>query len=223
VAGFAYATCALADSRSTSACVSFSVAAICEHCVVLAAAGSGDPEANASIGRLAALARPAHAKLVAAGSPRIVHVSLPRSSHPAAWGRVREGLLLSTPGRLTAAFELPRAGVWDVWLQGQIMPTVGVSVDGHAIASIGAQLGGNSLVLNTMTPVPVSLSAGRHRLSVARGGFTLAPGEGGSAALYGLFLTPASAAAKQPLYVVPPARWHALCGRSYQWIEVVPS
>jgi hypothetical protein len=110
-----------------------------------------------------------------------------------------------------------------VWLDGQIMPTVRVNVDGRPLASIGAQLGGNSLVLNTMTPLPVSLSAGRHRLSVARAGFTLAPGEGGSAALYGLFLTPASAAAQQPLHTVPPRRWRALCGRSYEWIEVVPS
>jgi hypothetical protein len=176
----------------------------------------------ARIGHLAGLARRAHANLVAAASPQIVPISLPRSSHPAAWGRVREGLLLSTPGRLSAAFAVPRAGVWDVWLQGQIMPTVSVSVDEHRLASIGAQLGGNSLVLNTMTPLPVSLSAGPHRLSVARSGFTLAPGDGGSAALYGLFLTPASAAEKQPLPVLPPARWRALCGRSYQWIEAVP-
>jgi len=136
---------------------------------------------------------------------------------------VREGLLLSTPGQLSAAFVLPRAGLWDVWLQGQIMPTLSVSVDEHPLASIGAQLGGNSVVLNTMTPLPVALSAGPHRLSIARKGFTLAPGEGGSSSLYGLFLTPASAPAQTPLRVVPAPRWHSLCGRSYQWVEVVPA
>ena len=68
---------------------------------------------------------------------------------------------------------MPHAGVWDVWLEGQIMPTITLSVDGHRLTSIGAQLGGNSVVLNTMAPVPVSLSAGRHRLSLSRGGFTL--------------------------------------------------
>ncbi len=79
------------------------------------------------------------------------------------------------------------------------MPTVSLSVDGHELASIGAQLGGNSVVLNPMAPVPVALSAGRHRLTLSRGGFTLAPGEGGSAYLYGLFLIPAGNAGRQPL------------------------
>jgi hypothetical protein len=179
-------------------------------------------EQCARIGRLAGLARSDGGNLVAAGSSEIVRISLPRATHPVGWGRVREGLLISTPGQLSAVFEVPRAGVWDVWLQGQIMPTLRVNVDGRPLASIGAQLGGNSVVLNTATPLPVFLSAGRHRLSVARGGFTLAPGEGGSTALYGLFLTPASAAAQQPLYTAAPSRWRALCGRSYEWVEVVP-
>ncbi len=176
----------------------------------------------ARIERLAALARSDGAQLVAASSPEIVRIHLHRVSRPRRWGPVREGLLLSTPGKLSAAFEVPRAGVWDVWLQGQIMPTVTVNVDGRPLASIGAQLGGNSVVLNTMTPLPVFLSAGRHRLSLARGGFTLAPGEGGSAALYGLFLSPAGAAAQQPLRTVSPSRWSALCGRPHEWIEVSP-
>jgi hypothetical protein len=128
---------------------------------------------------------------------------------------------LNTPGRLSATFEIPRAGVWDVWLEGQIMPTVSLGVDGHELASIGAQLGGNSVVLNPMTPVPVALSAGRHRLTLSRGGFTLAPGEGGSAYLYGLFLAPAGNASQQPLRSASPSRWRSLCGRSYEWIEAV--
>jgi len=184
---------------------------------------AGSAQQCTSIGRLAGLAHRDRGNLVVSGSPQIVHISLPQSSHPVAWGRVREGLNVITPGRLSAVFEVPRAGVWDVWLQGQIMPTLSISMDEHPLASLGAQLGGNSVVLNTMTPLPVALSAGRHRLSIARKGFTLAPGEGGSAYLYGLFLTPASAPAQQPVRVVPSARWRALCGRSYQWIEVVPT
>jgi len=175
----------------------------------------------ARIARLAARARRADADLVAAGSPRIVRIALHRSSHPRSWGPVRKGLLLSTPGRLSAVFDIPRAGIWDVWLEGQIMPTVKVSVDGRALGSIAEQLGGNSVVLNTTTPLPVHLSAGRHRLSVARAGFTLAPGEGGSAALYGLFLSPARGA-EQPLRRVTPGRWRALCAVSEEWVEAVP-
>ena len=124
-------------------------------------------------------------------------------------------------GRLSATFSLPFGGTWNVWLQGQIMPTVRVSVDGRSLGAIGGQLGGNSLVPNTLTPLAIRLSAGRHRLSVTRGGSTLAPGDGGAAFLYGIFLTPAAAAVPEPLRVVAPDRWRSLCGRSYEWIEVV--
>jgi hypothetical protein len=91
------------------------------------------------------------------------------------------------------------------------------------VASIGAQLGGNSVVRNTLTPLPVSVSAGRHRLSLSRTSSILAPGDGGSAILYAMFLTPTRAAGQDPLRAVPPGGWHSLCGRSYDWIEVVPS
>ena len=183
---------------------------------------SGSPTAQcARIERVARLASQHGAGLVAAASPEIVRIALPRTSHPTGWRRVRDGLQLSTPGRLSASFELPHAGIWAVWLEGQIMPTVILSVDGHRLASIGAQLGANSVVLNPMTPVPVALSAGRHRLSLARGGFTLAPGEGGSAYLYGLFLAPASSGDQQPLRSISASRWRSLCGHSYQWVEAV--
>lgn len=184
---------------------------------------SGSPAAQcARIGPLAALAGHYGGKLVVAASPQIVRIRLHRAAHPRRWGRVREGLLLNTPGRLSASFDLPHAGVWNVWLEGQIMPAVTLSIDGHRLASLGAQLGGNSVVLNAMTPVPVYLSAGRHRLSLLRGGFTLAPGDGGSAYLYGLFLAPAGSGEQQSLRSVSPGHWRRLCGRSYEWIEVVP-
>jgi hypothetical protein len=183
---------------------------------------SGSPaEQCARIARLAGVAGLAAERLVAATSAQIVTIPLARASRPAGWARLREGLGMNTRGRLSAEFTVPARGVWDVWLQGQIMPPVTVGVDGHRLGSIGAQLGGNSVVRNTTSPLAVSLTAGRHRLSIARGGFSLAPGAGGSADLYGVFLTPAGAPAQQPVVMVAPARWRSLCGRSYQWIEIV--
>jgi len=184
---------------------------------------SGSPaEQCARVARLAAVAGVAGERLVAAPSAQIVTIPLAQASRPAGWALLRGGLGMSTRGRLSAEFTVPAGGVWDVWLQGQIMPTVTVGVDGHPLGSIGAQLGGNSVVRNTTSPLAVSLSAGRHRLSIARGGFSLAPGAGGSADLYGVFLTSAGAPSQQPLVMVAPARWRSLCGRSYQWIELVP-
>jgi hypothetical protein len=40
--------------------------------------------------------------------------------------------------------------------------------------------------------------------------------------LYGLFLSPVSAAAPQPLRTASPSHWRALCGRSYEWVEIIP-
>ncbi len=184
---------------------------------------SGSPgEQCARIARVAALAG-AGDRLVAATSPELVTVSLAKASRPAGWERLSVGLGMNTAGHLSAEFAVPFSGIWDVWLQGQMMPTVTVGADGHRLAAIGGQLGGNSVVRNSTTPVAVSLAAGRHLVSIARGGFSLAPGNGGSADLYGILLTPADAPAEQPLLTVAPARWRSLCGRPYEWIEIVPA
>jgi hypothetical protein len=165
-------------------------------------------------------------RLVAAQAPELITISLARAERPARWGHTlkgtgeREGLIMSTPGHLSAGFALPASGLWNIWIQGQIMPTVKLSVDGRAIASIAGQLDGNSLVPNTVPPVTVHLAAGAHRISVARGGFSLAPGEGGAAVLDAIFLTPADSDPQGPLRVAAPADWPSLCGRSYQWIEI---
>src|SRR5262249_33722585 len=142
---------------------------------------------------------------------------------PARWGDPRKGIIIGTAGRLSAAFAAPTAGASELWLQGDVMPPLRVSLDERPLASIGAQLGGDSVVRNILTPLPVSVSAGRHRVSLSRTSSVLAPGDGGSAILYAMFLTPVRAAGQDPLRVVPPSRWHSLCGRSYDWIEVVRS
>ena len=76
---------------------------------------------------------------------------------------------------------------------------------------------------DTVPPTTVRLSAGEHRVSVTRPGFTLAPGSAGAAVLDAIFLTPASQDPQGPLRVAAPSHWQALCGREYQWIEIVPA
>jgi hypothetical protein len=183
---------------------------------------SGSPARQCA--RIAAVVRgiaPDGERLVAAQAPVLVRISLAHAAHPRRWGHEREGLVMSTPGRLDAVFALPTSGRWDVWVQGQIMPAVKLGVDGRQIASIAGQLDGNSLVPNTAPPVAVRLAAGVHRISVTRsGGFSLAPGDGGAAVLDAIFLTPAGTDPRGPLREAAPADWPSLCGRSYQWIEV---
>jgi hypothetical protein len=177
--------------------------------------------------RIASVARRVTAsggeRLVAAESPTLVAVPLARSAHPARWGREHRGLVMRTPGELTGSFALPAPGEWDVWLQGQFMPAVRVGLDGRPLTSIAGQLSGNSLVPDTVPPTRVRLAAGSHRVSVTRPGFTLSPGDGGRAVLDAIFLTPAKADPAGVLRAVAPQRWRALCGRSYQWVELVRS
>jgi hypothetical protein len=168
---------------------------------------------------LAQIAGSHGAQLVAASPPELVMVDIASARHPT-WTYTNPGLEMSGSGELQATFELPRAGVWELWLDGETMPTVSVSVDGRALGSIGGQLDGNPHNPDAMTPVRVVLSAGRHRLIIARGASDLAPGEGGWAILHEVVLAPADADT-DTLGVTPPARWRSLCGRRFDWIEVV--
>jgi hypothetical protein len=185
---------------------------------------SGSPAQQcARIGDLAARAAGTGEQLVAAQAPLLIGVALARASHPARWGHEREGLVMSAPGSLSANLVLPSSGVWDVWVQGQIMPTVRLGLDGRQIASISGQLDGNSLVPDTVPPIRVALAAGEHRLTLTRPGFSLAPGAGGAAVLDAIFLTPADTDPQGPLLTAAPGDWRSLCGRRYQWVELVRS
>ena len=173
------------------------------------------------IGRLAGVATRTHASLIAADRPQLVDVPLAHASRSAGWRRLARGIFMSGPGRLSIGFALPDSGRWRLWLQGQIMPAVGVAIDGHRIASVGAQLDGHSVVLNTLSPLAATLAAAHHLLSLTRGDFSPAPGDGGAATLYAAFLTPAQVGPEVGLTAVQPGRWRSICSRSHERVEVV--
>jgi hypothetical protein len=183
---------------------------------------SGSPAAQCT--EMALLAGSAGAgspvRLVASRVPMIVRVGLGRSAHPRSWGHERRALVMERPGTLHARFTLSSAGVWDVWIQGDIMPSVRLSVDGRELATISGELSGNSLVSDTIPAIPARLAAGAHSLSLTRTRAGFGPGETGSAVLDSIFLTPAAASAPT-LESVPAAQWRLLCGHRYQWIELV--
>jgi hypothetical protein len=172
------------------------------------------------IGRLA-VTQPRGTRLIAAPAPPIVSVSLAASRHPARWGHERQGLVMSTPGTLSAGFRLPAAGRWQLWAQGQFMPSVALALDGRRLATIKGQLSGNSLVPDTVGPFTVQLSAGGHQLAVTRRASTLAPGDGGSAVLDAVFLTPSGFGPGRALADVSASNWPSLCGGRYEWIELL--
>jgi hypothetical protein len=175
------------------------------------------------IGGLAALAarnpRLRAARLTAAAAVPIVSVRLGRARHPRRWGRERGGLVMSRAGTLSASVQVPFPGRWEVWLRGQLMPTVTLAVDGHRLARTGGELGGNSLVPNGVPPVAVRLPAGTHLLTLTRGAPTLAPGDRGAAVIDQILLAPAGA--RQTLRSSSIGRWRSLCGQTYAWVELV--
>jgi hypothetical protein len=169
---------------------------------------------------LARIAAAHSAHIVAAIPPRAVHVEVARGRHPD-WRYTHPGLVMKGTGQLQSTFSVPHAGSWDLWLKGQLMPTADISVDGRSIGAIGAQLDGNPHNPEALPPLRVRLAAGRHRLTISRGDSVLAAGAGGWAILHEIFLTPTGAPDVDTLRVIPPARWRALCGGRFDWIEAV--
>jgi hypothetical protein len=177
------------------------------------------PIACSRVRRLARIARTDGARIVAAIAPAIVGVEVARGRHPD-WRYTHPGLAMKGAGELQSTFSVGHAGDWELWLKGQLMPAAHISLDGRPIGSIGAQLDGNPHNPAALTPLRLTLSAGRHRLRIARADSVLAPGEGGWAILHEVFLTPTHAPETDALRVVSPARWRTLCGGRFDWIEV---
>jgi hypothetical protein len=163
------------------------------------------------------------ARLVAAKRPPVVRVDIAHARHPAWTYHTPLGLRLASPGQLHAKFTIARTGRWQLWLQGETMRVLRVSVDGRQVGVLSDQIGGSHLSTNTMAPLNMSLVAGAHRLTITRAGATLAPGDGTSATLHAVFLTPAGPLGQETLGTIPAARWRSLCGRAYDWVEVVPA
>jgi hypothetical protein len=163
------------------------------------------------------------ATLVAASPAKVVEVDLAAARRSANWKRAGFWYTMAPNGELRASFAIPMPGVWNLWLQGEFMPTVELRVDGQLLGAIGAQLSGDVVVPDTTAPLAVHLTAGRHSLSISRGGPTLGPGDGGSAILIAAFLSPAGSGEQERLHVTPASGWRSLCGHRYVWIEAVPN
>ncbi len=126
----------------------------------------------------------------AARLARLVKVPLARTFRPPGWRLSRKGIVMNGAGTLSARFVLPRGGVWELWLKGDVMRTLTVRIDGRKLGTLGGQLDGNSLVVNVLTPLPTRLGAGRHTLTISRPSADLAPGDGGAATLAAIVFVP---------------------------------
>lgn len=173
-----------------------------------------------AIGALAARAPAAGSTLAGAVRPALVRAPLLSARRPAGWGRQRQALVMGRVGTLQTAVVLPHTGAWELWLQGEFMPGVSVAVDGRVVARPAGELSGNSLVADTLPPVALLLSAGRHEITVTRGAPGWAPGAKGAAVLFGVTFAPAGSTPPR-LLTLPASSWSSLCGRDLEWVELL--
>jgi hypothetical protein len=180
--------------------------------------------AGSSAQRCAAIASLAHSlrgggSLTAALAPQLVTIALGRARYPRYWGRAAGHVVMKRAGTLRARFSVPARGRWELWLRGELMPSIAVAVDGRPVGRVAGQLSGNSLITAPAPPLRVSLGAGEHTVSIHRSTPTFAPGDRGAAVLRSVFLTPASAPAAGRLLSVPSSAWPTLCKRPLRWVE----
>ncbi|MFZ1925122.1 MAG: hypothetical protein WAU42_03160 [Solirubrobacteraceae bacterium] len=125
-------------------------------------------------------------------------------------------LAMGPPARVELSFRVPKAGRYRLWFGGDIDRPLHVSIDGRQVGVPREQFGGDE---NKYPVAAVSLSAGKHKLTMLRGGGTLQPGDRASAVIDGGILEPL-AAEEETVRSVSPSAWHSLCGHWLDWIEV---
>jgi hypothetical protein len=164
---------------------------------------------------LAATAHPGE-RLVAAQRPRAPRASPFLGRLPKNWfaNRDARGTVVPVgPGKLTRRIAVP-GGKTRVWLRMSGARPIAVSIDGHGIGAVEQ--------VNTpgqwLEVAVVDLERGDHRVELRRGGFRLAPGDSDRGYLGPLALEPVRPAR---LVSTSPSRYRRLCGRSWDWIELV--
>lgn len=160
---------------------------------------------------------PADSHLVAAVYPFVTSFIPQLVLHPATWpidGVHPDALTIVRGGIVAGKLIVPRAGHYELYIQGNLPGGVSVLLDGHAV---GTAQGTNTE--DQWYPVTqVELAPGPHYILVRHAVDYLQPGNGGSA-----WLGPVELAAQQPerLVSVPTAKWKTLCGRTFDWVELV--
>jgi hypothetical protein len=122
----------------------------------------------------------------------------------------------TAPGTVTSHVTVPARGDYVLWLGGDVDRQFTARIDGHYAGSASHQSGGDG---NMIRIGPVNLSAGRHRVEVARGGGGLEPGNDSGNLIDGIFSTQGVADAVL-VATIAPSTWRSLCGRPLDWIEV---
>jgi len=173
----------------------------------------------ADVRGLAAVAGSATTLLAASRAPVAV-APLDGASYPQGWDRSDPALPRPTgPGDLTARVRVSSPGDYEVWLGGSVRPGVELIVDGQPAGEVRHELNNRGLYVRLGE---ARLEPGAHRVSVRFADADLRPGSGGNPGAIGPLALSASDASEAELERIPAAEAEArLCGRQWDWIELV--
>jgi hypothetical protein len=119
---------------------------------------------------------------------------------------------------VTVTVRVPYPGQWSVWLAGSFSRAVAVRVDGRLVGRVADELDYPGFARELGR---IGLRAGRARIEIARGGVTLAPGDGSPAYIGPVALVPARASQSGSTTLLAPARYRAACVSGIDWVEAL--
>jgi hypothetical protein len=161
----------------------------------------------------------------ATASPGTTTIGISPLAVPGTWvldpktGDIRAG----APGRLPQGFTLKRAGTFRVYMRGSIGRTVTVDIDGRRA---GALRWRESYPDQYEALRTVTLPAGKHVLTITRGGGTLLPSTGNDASGATTTIGPlalVSVSEREPMTTLPAAKLRSVCSSRtpMDWLEVI--
>ena len=176
------------------------------------------PAARPDCDAVAKLAR--SGDLLAARAGERVVVALSGARYPAAWATAgsRDQPRPDGAGSIAATVALQRGGDYELWLEGSLRPSAQALVDGEPVGEVRHRLNNLGQYVSLGS---TELEPGTHEVEIQVGGADLHPGSGGLAGPVGPLVLSHGAAAETELVEVPAAEHERLCGREWDWIELV--
>lgn len=159
--------------------------------------------------------------LAAARRPPPIVVPLAETERPADWaaaGRGPNRVLPRHGGELRARVRVADPGRYGIWLGGSVRSRLELLVDGVVRGSARHRLGNSG---EYMRLGAVRLRRGEHRLALKLAAPDLHPGSGGQPLPLGPLVLSRAEARDSAVRTVPPRHAGRLCGRSWDWIEIL--
>jgi hypothetical protein len=181
-----------------------------------------NPIAEPECAKVRELAELAQGGTVSAASrSETVVVPMAAADYPTAWSNPGTPSVLSpsTPGDLNVSVDVPRKGLYEIWLGGSVQPRVELLIDGRPVGEVRHQLNNAGLYVRFGK---AHLEPGAHRITVRFSDADLHPGSGGNPSSIGPLVLSDSDASDSTVVDVPATEAERrLCGRQWDWIELV--